>query len=198
MSATKAINPDTFIHYETLSYHPLTGENLSEKLCLESDIVKLVENLQISREKAIYALSKCVEVFDKREDIYERAKMWCFNLKYELKFPPPEKGIKSIFGIQSMTESKIWSENGRPVYLSKTASLHYGVERLEDMINKSVLVFRRFQDEKGGYEIPYKYYNQKAKIVGIKYTFCLNMATIEIETEFGLSLIHISEPTRRS
>ena len=191
MSATQAINPDSYIHYDTLSYPPLTEEVLDEKSCLSSEIETLVKEFDISREKAIYTLTVIGRECKEKSNVLHQARMLCYSLKYDLKFKPPKEGIETIMGIQNMAECNIWSENGRPVYLSKTASKHYGVSTLEEMIGKSVLIFRRYKDEKGDYETPYKYYLQKAKIVGLEHTFCLNMANAEIETATGTEPVKI-------
>ena len=191
MSATKAINPNSYIHYDTVSYHPLTKEVLAEDSCLSTDIEDLVKEFDISREKAIYALSVIMRECKEKSNILAQARILCYSLKYDLKFKPPKEGIETIIGIQSMLECNIFSENGRPVHLSDTASKHYGVSTLEEIIGKSVLIFRRFKDENGEYELPNEYYLQKTKLVGLQYTFCLNMATAEIETDTGKEPVRI-------
>lgn len=191
MSATSAIKPDSYIHYHSLSYPPLTKDVLEEDSCLPTDVEKLVKSLDISRERAIYALTISRKNCGKDEDIFEKAKLLCCYLKYELKIKAPEKGIESIIGIQSLADSNVWSETGRPTFISNTASQHYGVDTLEEMIGKQVIIFRRFQNEEGFYETPYKYYLQKAKLVGLEYTYCLNMATAKVETEKGVEPVRI-------
>lgn len=192
MSATTAINPDSYIHYDKLSYPPLTKEVLDEKSCLPTDIEDLVKEFGVSREKAIYALSVIMREYKEKSNILTQARMLCYSLKYDLKFKPPKEGIKSIIGIQTMAQCDIWAENGRPVHLSNTAREHYGVSTLEEMIGKQIMVFRRFKDESGNYETPYKYYLQKGKLVGLEYTFSLNLATAKVETEKGVEPINFT------
>tara|TARA_Y200000002_G_C22655861_1_gene653436 strand:+ start:72 stop:674 length:603 start_codon:yes stop_codon:yes gene_type:complete len=192
MSATLAIKPKSYIHYDSLSYPPFTKDVLEEDSCLPTDIDYLEKELGISREKAIYALTHCRRNYGEEVKLVQKAKLFCYNLKYDLKFKAPEKGIESIFGIQSLADSDIWSETGRPTFISNTASQHYGVETLEEIIGKSIGVFRRYKDESGNYETPYKYYLQKAKLVGLEYTYCLNMATAKVETEKGVEPVNIT------
>ena len=186
------INPATYIHYDTLSYPPLTKEVMDEEACLTTDIDYLEKQLGISREKAIYALTKCRRKYGEEVNLIQKAEIFCYNLKYDLKFKSPEKGIQSLIGIQSLADSYIWAENARPVHLSDTAREHYGVSTLEEMIGKQVSVFRRCKDESGNYETPYKYYLQKAKLMGLEYTHCLNMATAKVKTTKGFEPVNIT------
>ena len=69
------------------------------------------------------------------------------------------------------------------IEISDIAAEHYGVEKLEDLIEKNVCVFRRFRDEHDEYEMPFKFYLQKATIVEFIRTFQLNMAEAVIRSE---------------
>ena len=191
MSATTAINPESYIQYDKLSFPPITKEVMDEKSCLSTEIDILEKEFGVTREKAIYALTVSRRNCEEESDVLEQAKILCYSLKYDLKFKPPKEGIETIIGIQTMSECNIFSENGRPLFLSKTASEHYGVSTLEEMIGKSILIFRRSKDEKGHYEFPYKYHLQKGKLIGIENIFCLNMANAKIETDSGKETVRI-------
>lgn len=173
---TQQLPPPPFMRFDTLSYPSGYETRIDETKCLETDIDRVIDSCYVSREKAIFALIEC-------ENEVQKAIMYCIGLRYELKHKAPEKGIYSIIGIPTMDECSIWSENGRPVKLSDIAKEHYGVETLEDLVGKSVCVFRRFKNENGFYEVPYKYHLQKAKIVSFNGTIQLNMATAVIQSE---------------
>ena len=192
MSATTAINPESYIHYHKLSYPPLTKEVLDEKSCLPTDIENLVKEFGVSKEKAIYALTLVMRECKEKSKIFDQAGQLCRSLIYDLKFKPPKEGIESIIGTQTSGQCNIYAKNGRPVYLSKSASEHYGVSTLEEMIGKSVMIFRKSKDANGHYELPYKYHLHKGKLVGLEYTFMLNMATAKVETEKGVEHINFS------
>jgi len=105
---------------------------------------------------------------------------------YPITDPIDKRGIQCIIGVPSMKESGIYSLNGKPVILSNTASEHYGIEKLEDIIGKPVVVFRRKKDEGGNYITPTTYYLQKATIKKFNYLGRFDMAEADIiETSTG-------------
>ena len=170
--------PPPFMIFDNLSYPSGYESGIDEKKCIEQDIESVIYCCSVSREKAIYALIKY-------GNEVQKAIIYCIGMRYELKFEAPEKGIYSIIGIPTMNECGIWSENGRPVMLADIAKKHYGndVKTLEDLEGKNVCVFRRFRDERDLYELPHKYYLQKAKIVKFTNTLRLDMAAVIIKSE---------------
>ena len=78
--------------------------------------------------------------------------------QYPLKYPNPEKKIISIIGIPTLDECRIFSQGGKPVFISEIAAKHYGVSSLEELIGKPVMVFRRFRDENNKYEEPWRWH----------------------------------------
>ena len=108
-------------------------------------------------------------------------------IKYNLKFPEPEKGIESIVSIPSMDECGVFCTTARPVVLTTNAKEYYGVSKIEDMVGKNVGVFRRVKDELGNYETPYVYYLQKGTIDKIECPWRFDMATVVVRTGEKLS-----------
>ena len=168
--------PTPFMRFDIVSYPSGYETKIDETQCLEPDIESVIKCCDVSRDKAIYSLIEC-------GNEVKKAILYCSQKQYELKFEAPENGIYSIIGIPTMDECRIFSKNGRPVVLSDIASEHYGVKTLDDIVGKSVCVFRRFKDEQEFYEFPYKYYLQKATIVEFTRTIQLNMANAVIRTE---------------
>ena len=76
------INPATYIHYDTLSYPPLTKEVMDEEACLTTDIDYLEKQLGISREKAIYALTKCRRKYGEEVNLIQRLNSFFWGLKF--------------------------------------------------------------------------------------------------------------------
>ena len=106
--------------------------------------------------------------------------------KYPLKYPNPEKDIVSIVGIPTMEECRIFSQGGKPVFISDIASFHYGVSSLDELINKSALVFRRFRDETDNYEEPWVWCTYKTTIKEFKHTGRFDSAVAVVENETGI------------
>lgn len=141
----------------------------------EEKIQNVMSQGKLSREKAIYSLLKCGGV--EENAIY----YWTF-MKYNLKFPEPEKGIESIISIPNMLECGVFCANARPVVLTTNAKEYYGVSKIEDMVGKNVGVFRRAKDEFGNYETPYVHYLQKGTIEEIICPWRFDMAEVVVRT----------------
>lgn len=113
--------------------------------------------------------------------------------RYPLKYPNPEKEIISVVGIPTLEECRIFSQGGKPVFISDIASLHYGVSYLNDLVGKSVAVFRRFRDMENKYEEPWRWHTYRVTIKDFANLGRLDMATATTEDKNGLKesiLIH--------
>ena len=146
----------------------------------EGSIREVMSRGELSREKAIYALFKS----DGNE---EKAIDYWSCIKYNLKYPEPEKGIESIISIPSMDECGVFYTTARPVVLTTNAKEYYGVSKIEDMVGKEVGVFRRVKDELGNYETPHVYHLQKGTIDKIDFPWRFDMATVVVRTGKKLS-----------
>lgn len=106
--------------------------------------------------------------------------------QFPLKFPNPEKDILSIIGIPSTYECRIFSQGGKPVFISEIAAHHYGVYSLEELIGKPAVVFRRYRDEQDNYEEPHRWHTCKITIKNFSNLGFLNQATATTENDKGL------------
>ena len=132
------------------------------------DCKKLPKDIKLSRLPSPFA------IFNKMEH------------KFPLKYPEPEKNIISIIGIPSIEESRIFSQGGKPVYISEIAANHYGVLSLKELIGKSATIFRRFRNEQNDYEEPWVWYTQNVTIKDFLNLGRLDMATARTEDGNGL------------
>ena len=105
--------------------------------------------------------------------------------KFPLKFPNPPNDIVSIIGVPTTDECRIFSLGGKPVFISKLAASHYGVSSLDKLVNKSVLVFRRFKDESGNYEEPWRWHTYNVTLLSFKRTGRLDGAYAIVKNEDG-------------
>ena len=146
----------------------------------EADIKTLERSFFKSREQILFSLKEA------NGDVNE-AKFFCVSKKYILKEELPEEGALSIIGIQSMDESKIFSETGIPVFISDQAAEHYQVESLEQMIGKKVRIFRRNRTAFGYIEYPNRMYLQEGILMELKDTYSLSQATATVFCDGELS-----------
>lgn len=105
---------------------------------------------------------------------------------FPLKYPNPEKDIITIVGIPTIDECRIFSQGGKPVFISDIAANHYGVSSLEELIGKSVTVFRRFRDEHNNYEEPWRWHAYRTTIKSFSGLGRLDMAIATTENDNGL------------
>ena len=105
--------------------------------------------------------------------------------KYPLKYPTPEKDIASIIGIPTIDECRIFSLGGKPVFISNLASTHYGVSSLNQLIDKSAMIFRRFKDNNDNYEEPWKWHTYRVIIKSFNRLGRLDSAYAVIENING-------------
>ena len=107
------------------------------------------------------------------------------ELKYPLKYPNPKKDIISVVGIPTIDECRIFSFGGKPVFISNIASSHYGVSSLDDLVDKTALIFRRFKNIDGKYEEPWTWHTYKVTLKSFHRTGRLDMAYAVVENEDG-------------
>ena len=105
---------------------------------------------------------------------------------FPLKYPNPEKEIISIIGIQTIDVCRIYSQGGKPVFISEIASLHYGVSNLNELVGKPVSIFRRFRNKENNHETPWRWHTYKATINSFANLGRLDMATATTEDKNGL------------
>lgn len=102
------------------------------------------------------------------------------DYKYPLKYKH-ENDIVSIIGIPTMEECRIFSQGGKPVLISKLAAIHYNVSSLNELIDKTALVFRRVKDDNGNYEEPWRWHTYKVIIKSFKDLQRLDSAYVTVE-----------------
>jgi hypothetical protein len=185
LNKTKIVHPAPFINYANYCKFPeYIGEEKPDETGISQEDIKLVmAQATCSRSQAVKSLRKnSGDLINALMDFTiiqnERA--------YPITEPIDKRGIQCIIGVPSMKESGIYSLNGKPVILSNTTAEHYGIEKLEDIIGKPVVVFRRKKDEGGNYITPTTYYLQKATIKKFNYLGRFDMAEADIiETSTG-------------
>jgi hypothetical protein len=106
--------------------------------------------------------------------------------RYPLKYPNPKKDILSVIGIPSTEECRIFSQGGKPVFITEIAAYHYGVTSLQELIGKSVMIFRRYRTENDEYEKPWKWHTYRVTINDFKNLGRLDFATVITEDTNGL------------
>jgi len=106
--------------------------------------------------------------------------------QFPLKFPNPKRDIFSIIGIPTMDECRIFSQGGKPVFISEIAANHYGVSYLDELIGKPAMIFRRFKDEQNKYEEPWRWHTYPVTIKGFSCLGRLDMAMATTEDANGL------------
>ena len=106
--------------------------------------------------------------------------------RYPLKYPNPEKDILSIIGIPTMEECRIFSQGGKPVFISDLAANHYGVSSMDELIGKPAMIFRRFKDASGNYEEPWRWHTYRITINSFRGLGRLDMAQATTVDDKGL------------
>ena len=171
--------PFPYIDYQHYCILPnYIGDEIPDETGLiQEDIETITEQMKCTRSQAVRALKK------NNGDLVNALMEFTitgFSKGYNITDPIDKRGIQCIIGVPSMDESGIYSLNGKPVLLSMTASEHYGIEKLEDMVGKPVVVFRRKKDEEGKYLTPTTYYLQKATIKNFNCLGRFDMAEADI------------------
>ena len=177
--------PFPYIDYSSYCILPnYIGDEIPDETGLvQEDIELIIKEIKCTRSQAVISLRK--NNGDFINAIMEFT-ITGFSKGYNITDSIDKRGIQCIIGVPSMDESGIYSLNGKPVLLSMTASEHYGIEKLEDMVGKPVVVFRRKKDEAGEYVTPTTYYLQKATIKKFNCLGRFDMAEADIiETSTG-------------
>ena len=177
--------PFPYIDYQHYCILPnYIGDEIPDETgVIQEDIETIMEQMKCTRSQAVKALKK------NNGDLINALMEFTitgFSKGYNITDPIDKRGIQCIIGVPSMDESGIYSLNGKPVILSMTASEHYCIEKMEDMVGKPVVVFRRKKDEEGKYVTPTTYYLQKATIKKFNCLGRFDMAEADIiETSTG-------------
>ena len=179
LNKTKIGHPAPFINYANYCKFPeyIGEESPDETGIPQEDIEIVMAQATCSRSQAVKSLRKnngdlINSLMDFAIIRNERA--------YPITDPIDKRGIQCIIGVP-IKESDIYSLDWLPNnILSNTAAEHYGIEKLEDIIGKPVVVFRRKKDKGGNYITPTTYYLQKATIKKFKYLERVEMAEADI------------------
>lgn len=151
--------------------------NVNENVyILDNELPKLKTDNNSSSDEYVFKLEQLPQpfaVFSKMEH------------QYPLKYPNPKKEILSIIGIPTLDECRIFSQGGKPVFISDIAAKHYGVNSLEELIGKSATVFRRFRDEKNNYEEPWRWHTYPVTLKNFTGLGRLDMGTAMTEDSDG-------------
>jgi len=177
--------PFPYIDYRHYCILPnyIGDEIPDETSIIQEDIETIMEQMKCTRSQAVRALKK------NKGDLINALMEFTitgFSKGYNITDQIDKRGIQCIIGVPDMDESGIYSHNMKPVILSVTASEHYDIEKLEDIVGKPVVVFRRKKDKEGKYVTPTTYYLKKATIKKFNCLGRFDMAEADIiETSTG-------------